>query len=182
MDRQPTLQGETLRLRPLREGDRDALFAVASDREMWALHPAHNRWQRPVFDTMFDDALANGGALAVIDKGSDRIIGSSQFRPSAKVPGAIEIGWSFLARDYWGGATNRETKRLMLGHLLWHVEQAIFRVGAANLRSRRAMEKIGGRLLDMTEAVTFPDGRVIDHVFYSIDRASFASGPLSRPS
>ena len=181
LDRQPTLDGERLLLRPVVEGDREALFAVASDPELWALHPAHDRWQRPVFDVMFGDALANGGGLAVIDKSAGRIIGSSQYRPSGKLPGAVEIGWSFLARAYWGGATNREMKRLMLSHALAEVEQAVFRVGAGNLRSRRAMAKIGGRLLDLTEDVTFPDGRTICHVFYAIDRKSFAAGPLIKP-
>ena len=179
MDRQPTLECATLLLRPLREDDREALFAVASDREIWALHPAHDRWQRPVFDALMDDALAQGGALAVIDKASGRIIGSSQYRPSAKVPGAVEMGWTFLAREFWGGAANRELKRLMLAHLLANVEQAVFRVGAENLRSRRAMEKIGGRLMELTEDVSYPDGRVLPHVFYTIDRASFAAGPLN---
>lgn len=181
MDRQPTLEGEHLIVRPLAEADREALYAVASDRELWALHPAHDRWRRPVFDALFDEALAHGGALAVTDKGSGRIIGSSQYRPSGKVPGAMEIGWTFLARDRWGGATNRELKRLMLTHLLAQVGQAVFRVGAENWRSRRAMEKIGGRLMTLTEDVSDPDGRVIGHVFYAIDRASFAVGPLVRP-
>lgn len=178
MDRQPTLEGERLLLRPLTTADREALFEVASDREIWALHPAHDRWRRPVFDALFDDALAHGGALAAIEKSSDRIIGSSQYRPSAKVPGAVEIGWTFLARDHWGGATNRELKRLMLAHLLAHAEQAVFRVGSGNGRSRRAMEKIGGRLMELTEDVAYPDGRVIAHVFYTIDRTGFAGGPL----
>lgn len=166
-------------LRPLREADRDALYVVASDREIWTLHPAHDRWQRPVFDAMFDDAMAHGGALAVVDRATRRIIGSSQFRPSAKVPGAIEIGWTFLARNFWGGGANRELKRLMLIHLLAHGEPAVFRVAASNLRSRRAMEKIGGRLLELSEEVAFPDGRVIEHLFYVIDRADFAAGPLA---
>ena len=151
MDRQPRLEGARLLLRPLGEGDRDALYAVASDRELWALHPAHDRWQRPVFDAMFDDALAHGGGLAVIDRASGAIIGSSQFRPSAQIAGAVEIGWTFLARDHWGGPANRELKRLMLAHALTTVERAVFRVGAENLRSRRAMEKIGGRLTDVTQ-------------------------------
>lgn len=179
MNRQPTLEGERLLLRPLDAADREALFAVAQDPEIWAQHPAHDRWRRPVFDTLFDEARAHGGALAVIDKATDRIIGSSQYRPSAKIPGAMEIGWTFLAREHWGGPTNRELKRLMLAHLLADVEQAVFRVGAANLRSRGAMAKIGGRLLELTEDVSYPDGRTIEHVFYSIDRAAFADGPLS---
>lgn len=181
MNRQPALAGERLLLRPLAQEDRDALFAVASDPQLWALHPAHDRWQRPVFDTLFDEALAHGGALAVVDRDGDRIIGSSQFRPSARVSGAMEIGWTFLARSHWGGPANRELKHLMLAHALAAVERVVFRVGAGNLRSRRAMEKIGGRLLDLTEDVAFPDGRSVTHVFYEIDRASFAAGPLRRP-
>jgi N-acetyltransferase len=132
-----------------------------------------------VFATLFDEALAHGGALAVIDKASERIIGSSQYRSSAKIPGAVEIGWTFLARSHWGGPTNRELKRLMLTHLFAHADKAVFRVGSGNHRSRRAMEKIGGRLLEVTEDVSYPDGRVIAHVFYEIDRESFAAGPLS---
>jgi RimJ/RimL family protein N-acetyltransferase len=181
MERQPTLAGGTLLLRPLRADDREAMFAVARDPEIWALHPAHDRWQRPVFDALFDDALAHGGALAVVEKAGGRIIGSSQYRPSAKVAGAVEIGWTFLARDHWGGATNLELKRLMLEHLFRHAERAVFRVGAGNLRSRRAMEKIGGRLMELGEEVSYPDGRVVPHVFYEITRESFAAGPLVNP-
>ena len=80
MDRQPVLEGERLLLRPLREGDWDALFAVASNRELWAGHPSHDRWQEPVFRAFFDDALAKGGALAVIDKVTGEVIGSSRFQ------------------------------------------------------------------------------------------------------
>lgn len=179
MDRQPTLVGELLLLRPLTDVDREELYAVAADPQLWALHPAHDRWQRPVFDALFDEALAHGGALAVIEKASGRIVGSSQYRASAKVAGAVEIGWTFLARSHWGGETNRELKRLMLTHLLAHVNRAVFRVGVDNLRSRRAMEKIGGRLMELREDVPYPDGRVIAHVFYEIDRAGFAARPLS---
>ena len=64
MDRQPVLEGERLILRPLRDSDWDALYAVASDRALWAVHPSHDRWQEPVFRAFFDDAMANiGGRL-----------------------------------------------------------------------------------------------------------------------
>lgn len=178
LDRQPRLEGPRLLLRPLAPDDRDALYAVAADRELWALHPAHDRWQRSVFEPMFDDALANRGALVVIDKATDRVVGSSQFRPSNAIGGAVEIGWTFLARSHWGGEANRELKRLMLAHALATVDTVVFRVGADNYRSRRAMEKIGGQLSDMTDQVRYKDGRVIEHVFYTIDRAGFAAGPL----
>jgi hypothetical protein len=54
-----------------------------------------------------------------------------------------------------------------------------FRVGDANWRSRRAMEKIGGRLTERTESIEMASGPVV-HVIYEIDRASFADGPLNR--
>lgn len=87
------------------------------------------------------------GALAVIDRASGAIIGSSRMQAHDPADGgSVEIGWTFLSRDYWGGPFNREMKRLMLAHALQFVERVDFRVGEDNLRSRRAMAKIGGRL------------------------------------
>jgi RimJ/RimL family protein N-acetyltransferase len=179
MDRQPVLDGERLLLRPLEPGDWDALYAVASDPLIWEVHPAGNRWQEDVFRAYFADALDKRGALVVIDKQTGAIVGSSRMQghdPAAG--GSVEIGWTFLARSHWGGEINREMKRLMLSHALHYVERVLFRVGEANGRSRRAMEKIGGQLSEAREHVPM-DGRDVVHVIYEIDRESFASGPLS---
>lgn len=179
MDRQPVLEGERLLLRPLVPDDWDALFAVAGDREIWTVHPMHDRWQEPVFRAFFDDALAKGGALAVIEKATSEVVGSSRFQghdPAAG--GSVEIGWTFLARRLWGSGANAEMKRLMLAHALRFVETAVFRVGEDNVISRRAMENIGGRLTDRIDMTETPDGPM-RHVIYEIDRESFASGPLS---
>lgn len=179
LDRQPTLEGERLRLRPLRADDWDALWAVAQDREIWALHPKHDRWQEPVFRAFFADALAQGGALAVIERATGRMIGSSRFQGHDPADGGrVEIGWTFLARDVWGTGANAEMKRLMLAHALASVERAEFHVGETNVISCRAMEHIGGRLTDRSDIVDTPSGP-IRHVIYEIDRAGFASGPLS---
>lgn len=177
---QPVLEGERLLLRPLRSEDWDALFAVASDREIWAIHPAHGRWQEPVFRAFFDDALANGGAVAVIDRSSGAIVGSSRWQGhESEDGGSVEIGWTFLARSHWGGRFNPELKRLMLAHALQHVERVMFRVGETNWRSRRAMEKIGGRQTSAME-YTQMAGREVAHVVYEITRESFAKGPLAQ--
>ncbi len=178
MDRQPVLEGERLLLRPLRADDWEALFAVASDPEIWAIHPQHDRWQEPVFRAYFADALKQGGALVVIDKASGAIIGGSRMQAYDPADGgSVEIGWTFLARSHWGGAFNREMKRLMLGHALKFVERVDFRIGEDNLRSRRAMEKIGGRLSERSDIVDTASGPV-RHVVYEITRDSFADGPL----
>ena len=178
MDRQPVLEGERLLLRPLSADDWEALFAVASDPEIWAIHPQHDRWQEPVFRAYFADALKQGGALVVIDKASGAIIGGSRMQAYDPADGgSVEIGWTFLARSHWGGAFNREMKRLMLGHALKFVERVDFRIGEDNLRSRRAMEKIGGRLSDRSDIVDTASGPE-RHVVYEITRDSFADGPL----
>ena len=179
MDRQPVLEGERLLLRPLHADDWAALYAVARDPLIWELHPASDRWQEPVFRAYFADALAQGGALAVIDKASGAMIGSSRWQgydPAAG--GSVEIGWTFLARSHWGRIHNEEMKRLMLAHALQWVERVHFRVGEHNLRSRGAMQRIGGRLTDLDGGVVETVSGPARHVVYEITRSSFADGPL----
>ncbi|MBA4082930.1 MAG: GNAT family N-acetyltransferase, partial [Erythrobacter sp.] len=115
LDRQPMLEDELIRLRPLQPEDWDALFAVASDPLIWEQHPAHDRWQEPVFRAFFEDALANKGALIAIDRASGAVIGSSRYQGLEEADGgSVEIGWTFLARSHWGGRWNHAMKRLML--------------------------------------------------------------------
>ncbi len=175
---QPTLIGKHLTMRPLVPADWDALFAVAADPLIWAVHPAHDRWQEPVFRQFFADALASGGALVAVDNASGAIIGHSRYDFGRAEAGEIEIGWTFLARSRWGGMANREMKRLMLGHALQSVARVIFLIGDTNIRSRRAMEKIGGVLTPRVQHAELAGAPVV-HVIYAIDRARFASGPLA---
>ena len=181
LDRQPTLESNTLLLRPLRPDDWAGLFAVASDRLIWEQHPAHDRWQEHVFRAFFDDALAHRGALAVIEKASGDIVGSSRYQGfESENGGSIEIGWTFLARKMWGGPANLEMKRLMVSHALASVAECRFAVGEENWRSRKAMEKIGGRLSEREEQRGMA-GDLVRHVHYVIGKLEFEAGPLARP-
>lgn len=147
-DLQPTLEGSLVRLRPLRADDWEELFRVASDPLIWALHPEPTRYQEPVFRSFFQGALDAGSALTILEKPGGHIIGSSRYFGYDPQRGEIEIGWTFLARSYWGGLYNREIKRLMLEHTFGFVDTVVFWVGQNNVRSRRAMEKIGASLRD----------------------------------
>jgi RimJ/RimL family protein N-acetyltransferase len=178
LDLQPTLVGTAITMRPLVPADWDALFAVAADPLIWAVHPAHDRWQQPVFRQFFAETLASGGALVAVDNASGAIIGHSRYDHGRAEPGEIEIGWTFLARSAWGGTSNAEMKRLMLGHALQSVERVVFLIGDTNYRSRRAMEKIGGVLTPRTQH-TMLAGSPVTHLIYAIDRAGFATGPLA---
>ena len=143
-DLQPVLTGELLELRPLRDEDFSALYAVASDPLIWEQHPQPDRYKEPVFREFFRGAMESGGAFLAIDRKDGRVIGSSRFHAYDEENGEIEIGWTFLARSHWGGTYNREMKRLMVDHAFRFVNRVIFLVGRNNLRSQRAMEKIGG--------------------------------------
>ena len=143
-DFQPRLSGVLLDLRPLRAEDAEGLFAVASDPLMWEQHPVKDRYRRDVFSEFFRESLTSGGALAAIDRKDGRLIGSSRFHGYNAQSSEVEIGWTFLARSHWGGTYNREMKLLMLRHAFQYVERVVFLIGPQNLRSQKAIEKLGG--------------------------------------
>jgi RimJ/RimL family protein N-acetyltransferase len=140
---QPHLKGGLIELRPLIPDDWADLFAVASDPLIWEQHPENDRYKKDVFKIFFKEALESGGAFVVIDTKNQQIIGSTRFYGYEAEKSEIEIGWTFLARKYWGGRYNREMKQLMLNHAFRFVENVVFLVGQTNFRSQRAMEKIG---------------------------------------
>jgi RimJ/RimL family protein N-acetyltransferase len=142
-DYQPVLKGDLIALRPLRADDYDALCAAAADPLLWEQHPA-NRNEPDVFSPFFQQAIASGGALAAIDVATGRVIGTSRFHAYDEQRSEVEIGWTFLARAFWGGRYNGEMKRLMLDHAFRFVNDVIFLVAPENVRSQRAVEKIGG--------------------------------------
>lgn len=178
LDRQPRLETERLVLRPLAEDDREALYAIASDPAVWEQHPIHDRWRREVFDAFFDEGLKSGGSLAVIRKGDERIIGHTRYDAyHEEEGGSVEIGWTFLAPQFWGKGINTEMKRAMLSHAFESVATAEFRVGDTNYRSRNALEAIGALRTDRYELERYQGKRVV-HLVYEISRDDFAQGPL----
>ena len=160
-DLQPTLTGELIELRPLQADDFDALQQAAGDPLIWEQHPEPDRWTPGKFRAYFDDHLASGGALVVVERSGGALIGVSRYVFDAERD-EIEIGWTFLVRRVWGGAVNRELKRLMFAHAFRFVPRVVFLVGADNLRSRRAVEKLGARQA----------GERRSGVLYELDRIS----------
>jgi len=148
-DLQPNLKGELIGLQPLKPEDCDDLFAIASDAQIWEQHPESDRYKEGVFRIFFQDAVESGGAFVIMDNDNQQIIGSTRFYGYDPEKSEIEIGWTFLARKYWGGRYNQEMKRLMLAHAFKFVENVVFYVGEKNLRSQKAMEKIGAIKIGM---------------------------------
>lgn len=168
---QPHLRGNLVELRPLAPADFDAVFRAASDPTIWEQHPEPDRYKPALFQRYFDGAIASGGAFCVIDRSTGRVIGCTRFCDLKPDESEVEIGWTFLERAYWGGAFNGEMKRLMIDHALRFVQRVVFVVGENNLRSQKALEKIGARFDRRAEAV-LDDGSVRRNVLYVITRTS----------
>ena len=143
-DFQPTLIGPTITIRPIAESDWPELFAAASDPGIWELHPAADRYTEPEFRKFFDGAVNGKMGFVFVDRASGKLIGSSRYFGYEPAFSEIEIGWTFIVREHWGGGANREVKRLMLDHAFTFVDTVVFWVGQDNLRSQGAMTKIGG--------------------------------------
>ena len=168
-DLQPTLRGPLLELRPLTTGDFDTLFEAARDPLIWEQHPERDRYTEPLFRRYFDGGIASGGALAVLERASGRMIGCSRYCNLDLARSQVEIGWTFLERAFWGGRYNGELKSLMIAHALRFVERVVFVVGERNLRSQRALQKIGARLLERVE-LPAPDGRLAPNLVFVVSR------------
>ena len=168
-DYQPVLKGDLVELRPLRSEDYEDLYAIAADPLIWEQHQVTNRHEQGSFQGFFREALASGGALIAIDAKTQRVIGSSRFHGYNKERREVEIGWTFLARSHWGGIYNREMKQLMLQHAFRFVNCVVFLVGLQNLRSQRAVEKIGG-----VRVGSRPDGGGRNSYVYQITASTFA--------
>lgn len=169
---QPTIENRGVRLAPLRADDFDALYAVASDPLIWEQHPNKNRYQRDIFATYFQGAIESGGAVRVFDNATGELIGSSRYYDLDEARRAVAIGYTFIARSHWGGQYNRALKTLMLEHAFRFVDRVIFHVGAGNLRSRRAMEKLGGVLIGEV-AMSYYGEPSHQNVVYKIDAADW---------
>ncbi|TAH20399.1 MAG: N-acetyltransferase [Cytophagales bacterium] len=164
-----TLENDLMTLRPLQEDDFENLYSVASDPLIWEQHPAKERSEREGFKIFFKEAIASGGAFAVIDSKTGEIIGSTRFHRVKEVQNAIEIGWTFLARKYWGGAYNKSMKDLMMTYAFKFVENVLFYIHESNFRSQKAVEKLGGKRITVLENQEL-DPRQSTNVIYQVVR------------
>jgi N-acetyltransferase len=163
----PDLDGHTISLFPLQQYHFDEIFQAASDPLIWAGHPSRFRYQKEEFDRWFEYALESN-ALVIADKQSGKLIGSSRYYEYDENRSEISIGFTFLIRKFWGGYTNRELKTLMLNHAFSRVKTVWFHVDATNIRSQKALKKIGATESHMADRIM--NGQVAKYVFFKIEK------------
>ena len=169
---QAVLENSSLLLRPLHQNDFEQLYEVAADPKLWEQHPAKERSSLEGFQKFFTEALQTNKAYAIINKADSKIIGTSRYHSSPDADNAIEIGWTFIARKYWGGDYNRMIKQLMLQNAFQHFEFVLFYIDKDNFRSQKAVEKIGAKKVQQlnNKPITF---RSANNCVYAIERNAF---------
>ncbi len=171
MNLQPTLQNDLLKLRPLVADDLEPLYNAANDPLIWDQH-FDKRNERATYERFFHEGILSGGALTVVHKNAGSIIGTSRYHQFEDFPNAVEIGWTFLTREHWGGMYNRMMKQLMIKHAMKEVDSVYLMIDQNNFRSQKAATKIGGRMLSIEERASHPQTRNTNLV-YVIEKADW---------
>lgn len=165
MNLQPShLRNEKVRLRPLEVNDFDALYVVASDPLIWEQHPNPDRYKRDVFQNYFKGALESGGAFLILNE-QDQVIGSTRFYEYKPEMREVKIGYTFFSRACWGKSYNRTVKKLMLSYAFDFVNRVVFHVGASNIRSQKAMEKLGAIKIGEEAVAYFGESKKMNVVY-----------------
>ena len=162
---QPILENEFVKIQPLKENDFEILYSVASNPLIWEQHPNPDRYKREVFETFFKGAMESQGAFLVIDKQSNQVIGSSRYYELDTNKSYIAIGYTFLSKDHWGSVYNPALKKLMIDHAFHFVNSVIFHVGALNIRSQKAIERLGAKKINEIEMEYYGEANRLNFVY-----------------
>lgn len=171
--RPESLETTLVKLLPLVPSDFAHVFEVASDPLIWEQHPTKDRYKKEVFQRFFDGALEGNTAFIIIDKATNRIIGSTRYYDYKPEHSSIAIGYTFLSRDYWGGAYNKASKHLLLEYAFKIVDTVYFHIGPDNLRSQKAILKIGATKAGEVDFDYY--GKKVLHYEYIIPKADWIS-------
>jgi len=171
------LKNEYVCLIPLKPEHFERLYKVASDPLIWEQHPHKDRYRRNVFIKFFEAGIASNGAFLVLDTQTREIIGSSRFYEYNPVDRSVAIGYTFLARSHWGSTYNRALKYLMLNYAFGFSDKVIFHIGENNIRSQKAVEKLGAVKTGKRKTDFLSDDERLDFI-YEIDKADWLKGSI----
>lgn len=171
------LEGRGIRLTPAHPDDAAEAWAL-TDADMWAGMTTPWPDSPAAYATRVEQQRETPGmfAFTVRDAATSGIRGSTTFYEYAPTQGRVEIGTTWYGRAFQGGRTNPATKLLLLGHAFdaWEVNRVALRCDARNVRSARAIERLGaspeGRLRHHRIAA---DGSIGDTLYFSILRAEW---------
>ena len=163
-----------MRLEPLREAHAAALTAAAQKLDWgWFLRPLHTKADvdKRIFDGLKAESEDKAYTFAVLTKKDNRVIGSASYFQVVAEHKRTKIGSTWYTSDAQGTKVNPECKYLLLKHAFedWGAERVQFTTDANNLRSQRAIVKLGAKLEGKLRSERRrSDGSMRDSMIYSI--------------
>ena len=159
------LENEIIKLVPLQEIDFEALYQVASDPLIWEQHPNKLRYQRAVFQNYFEGAIQSKGAFFIREAVTNEPIGSTRFYDYNENDNSVLIGYTFIGRKFWGKEYNTALKKLMMDYAFQFVDKIYFHIGAQNIRSQKAIEKLGAIKTDEFEVTYYGEDSKLNYIY-----------------
>jgi N-acetyltransferase len=171
------LKGRHVYLQCLTEAHREVLRPLARDPRIWEFNKTLllTETYDQQFDNYFNEALSlpamGAQTFAIVAAGDDRVIGMTRAYDLDRRVKKITIGHTWYIPSVWGMAHNKECKLLLLTYMFEDLglERVDFKVASQNIRSQKAVEKIGGiREGALRRYSLRNDGTPTDTVFFSI--------------
>jgi len=170
-----SLVGQMVDLIPLEKEHFEELFLAASDKRLWEFIPT-NCSEKEKFYTIYSIALeerekGNHYPFIIYHKVSKKIIGSTRLFDIVPKDKKLEIGWTWLTQEYWGTPINFECKLLLLTYCFETLKtiRVQIKTSDTNLRSRKAIEKIGAHFEGILRKDRIrDDGTSRNAAYYSI--------------
>ena len=146
------LENEVVKLRQTKKDDFNELFKLAGKKKIWEQHSNKDRYKKSVFLEYFNQGLKNEfGSLTIISRLDNKIVGWTRLYDFDENKPTVKIGYTFLGRLYWGTNINYNSKKLILNYLFSFLEYVCFDIFEKNIRSQKAVKKLGASLNSQTE-------------------------------
>jgi RimJ/RimL family protein N-acetyltransferase len=170
-----TLTGENVALVSLDKAHLGELEQLAKDKRIWEFYPLDGS-DSTKFISAFSSALTEREKgsqfpFVIFHKRANRIIGSTRYLDIQPAHRKLEIGWTWLHPEYWGTGVNTECKLLLLTHCFesLRASRVQLKTDENNLRSRSAIQKIGGQFEGILRNDMIRDNNTKRHsAYYSL--------------
>jgi RimJ/RimL family protein N-acetyltransferase len=170
-----TLEGDRVRLEPMRVDHLPALCSVGLDASLWrwtiAAISSEADMEQYVRAALADQALGNALPFVTIERESGKVVGSTRFGNIDTATRRAEIGWTWIGTEWQRTFVNTEAKLLMLMHAfeVWRCIRVELKTDANNETSRNAIRRIGGvEEGTLRNHMITESGRFRDSVYFSI--------------
>jgi len=174
------LQNDNILLRPLKSDDNKSFVKLTGDKSMW-IYFTNDLSDKYELQNWINTALSDMKnktrlTFAIIEKSTGNAIGSTSFGNISLIDRRVEIGWTWIAREFQGKGINNQIKYLLLRYLFEKndFERVEFKTDVLNLPARNALLRIGAKEEGVLRSHTLmTHGRRRDTLYYSVLRSEW---------